>query len=89
MKTVIVVPLSELTTSGEDGAPISPSEGDLVTVTTNGRVVKVQGEQAMVEVGPDSSEQPAQLLGEDDMERQLAGMYEESQRVAPVAMPPM
>lgn len=83
MKTIIEVPLSEVSLSGEGGETVAPEEGDLVTVTTPGRVVAVKGDRAQVEVGPDEGEAtdaPPPTDGDAAMEKELAGMYEESRQ---------
>lgn len=77
MKTRITVPLSDLTVSGEDGGPVAPEQGDLVTVTIEGRVIETQGDKAIVEVGADESE-----AGEptpEQLEQELSAMHEQSQ----------
>jgi hypothetical protein len=80
MKTIIEVPMTDLTINGEDGGAVTPEQGDLVTVTTPGRFVEQVGDKGRVEIGPDDQED----AGEPDeagMEKELQGMYEGSQKI--------
>lgn len=79
MKAIIEVPLSEISTADESGETVAPERGDLVTVTTRGKVVEVVGDKARVEVGPDEGE-AATEPGEEDMERELRTLYENENR---------
>lgn len=81
MKTIVTVPLSSLTISGEGGESVTPEKGDMVTVNAPGRFIEAIGQDARVEIGADESEEPA---GEEQMEKELEGMYEQSQQPPPM-----